>query len=293
MRILITGAGGQLASDVRRVCADDDVTALSHAELDVSDEAAVVEAVHAARPEVVCNLAAWTDVDGCEGDPDRAHESNALGPWWLARACRRSGAVLVHLSTDYVFGGSPAVGPDGTPRPWSETDAVDPRSVYGRSKAAGEQLIRDTLTEHVIVRTAWLAGTGGPNFVRTMLRLGHEGAPVTVVDDQFGSPTFTADLAPAIRHLAVARRYGTFHVANEGRASWFELAAATFELAGLEVSLSPQPSSALERPAPRPAWSVLDTRHARLAGMPPLPPWRQGLRRLLGELGELRTAGPA
>jgi dTDP-4-dehydrorhamnose reductase len=293
VRVLLTGAGGQLATDLLAVCADDRVTALGHAELDVSDEAAVVAAVRDHAPEVVVNAAAWTDVDGCEADPDRAHAVNALGPWWLARACREAGAVLVHVSTDYVFDGDAPRDGAGEPRPWTETDPTVPRSVYGTTKLAGEQLVARTLPEHVIVRTAWLAGAGGGNFVRTMLRVGRERGAATVVDDQVGSPTFTADLAPALRHLAAARRFGTYHLANAGRASWFDLAAATFELAGLDVDLQPQPSTALDRPAPRPAWSVLDTRHARLSGVPALPHWREGLTRLLDEIDELAAAGSA
>jgi dTDP-4-dehydrorhamnose reductase len=286
VRLLVTGGGGQLARDVLRTCTDDEVVALSRAELDVTDEAAVFAAVRDHVPDAVINTAALTDVDGCEADPDRAHAVNALGPWWLARACRDAGAVLVHVSTDYVFDGHAPLDGTGQPRPWSEVDPVAPRSVYGRSKAAGERLVRETSPDHVVVRTAWLAGAGGGNFVRTMLRVGRERGAAVVVDDQIGSPTFSADLAPALRHLAVAHRPGTYHVVNAGRASWFELAAATFELAGLEVDLAPQPSTALDRPAPRPAWSVLDSTHARLSGVPALPHWRDGLTRLLDELGE-------
>jgi dTDP-4-dehydrorhamnose reductase len=287
VRLLVTGGGGQLARDVVRACPDDEVVALPRAELDITDEAAVFAAVRDHRPDAVVNTAALTDVDGCESDPDRAHAVNALGPWWLARACRDARAVLVHLSTDYVFDGDAPLDGSGQPRAWSEVDAVAPRSVYGRSKAAGERLVRETSPDHVVVRTAWLAGAGGGNFVRTMLRVGRERGAAVVVDDQVGSPTFSADLAPALRHLAVARRPGTYHLVNAGRASWFDLAAATFELAGLDVDLAPQPSSALDRPAPRPAWSVLDTTHARLSGVRSLPHWRDGLARLLGELGEL------
>jgi dTDP-4-dehydrorhamnose reductase len=296
VRLLVTGAGGQLAREVVRACPDDEVVALTRSELDITDEAAVVAAVRDHAPDVVVNTAAMTDVDGCESDPDRAHAVNALGPWWLARTCREASTVLLHVSTDYVFDGEAPRDGAGEPRPWAEGDPVAPRSVYGRSKAAGEQLIRETLRDHVIVRTAWLAGAGGGNFVRTMLRVGRERGAAVVVDDQIGSPTFATDLAPALRHLAVARRSGTYHVVNAGRASWFDVAAATFELAGIDVDLARQPSSALDRPAPRPAWSVLDTRHARLAGVPALPDWRDGLTRLLDELGELAgsaaTAAP-
>jgi dTDP-4-dehydrorhamnose reductase len=297
VRVLVTGAGGQLGRGLVAAFADHAVTGLTRDDLDISAEAAVAAAVAALDPAVVVNAAAWTDVDGCESDPDRAHAVNALGPWWLARACARIGATLVHVSTDYVFGGEP--GPpapvDGTRarRPWTEFDAVAPVNAYGRSKAAGEQLVRRTLPTHHVVRSAWLYGAQGHNFVRTMLRLGHAGRPVRVVDDQVGSPTATPDLASAIRELAVSGRFGTWHRTNRGSCSWFELAQAVFALADLDVDLAPQPSSALDRPAPRPSWSVLDDRHATLAGLAPLRPWRTALADVLDELGELRRPDAA
>ena len=291
MKVLVTGAGGQLGLDLLDAFADHDAVGLTRGQLDVADEAAVSEAVAALRPALVVNAAAWTDVDGCESDPDRAHRANALGPWWLARACERTGATFVTFSTDYVFDGAAPGGPDDEPRGYVETDPVAPLSVYGRSKAAGEQLVRETLDEHHIVRTAWVSGARGRNFVRTMLRLADEGGPVRVVDDQTGSPTTTRDLAAAVRRLAVSGRYGTVHLVNEGRASWFDVASAVFELAGREVDLGPQPSSAAARPAPRPGWSVLDTTHARSIGVGPLPDWRDALGRLLVELGA-RSVGP-
>lgn len=290
MRVLLTGAGGQLGHDIASAWTDDEVIGVTHADLDVADEAAVAALVHRTRPEVVVNAAAWTDVDGCEDDPDRAHAVNALGPWWLARACRDGDATLVQISTDYVFGGRHPVDGDGQARGWTEGDPTAPTSVYGRSKLAGEQLVRETLSAHVIVRTAWLAGAHGSNFVRTMLRVGRQRDQVRVVDDQVGSPTCTADLVPALRHLAAGGRHGTYHLANTGRASWFDLAAEVFDRAGIEVDLQPRRSSALDRPAPRPAWSVLDTRHARLSGVVPLPSWQDGVGRLLHELGEARPS---
>jgi dTDP-4-dehydrorhamnose reductase len=284
--VLVTGAGGQLGRDLLDVFADHGVVGLTRAELDVADEAAVVAAVRDHAPTLVVNAAAWTDVDGCEADPMRAHQVNALGPWWLARACRDVDATLVTLSTDYVFPGVAPRDAAGRPRGFTEFDPVDPINVYGRSKAAGEQLVRATLPAHHVVRTAWVNGARGRNFVRTMLRIARERGEVRVVDDQVGSPTFTRDLAAAIRQLAVSGRYGTWHRTNTGSCSWYDLAAATFELAGLDVQLSPQPSSALERPAPRPAWSVLDDTHALASGLDALPSWRDGLRALLDELGE-------
>lgn len=297
MRVLVAGAGGQLGRDLVAAFAEHAVTGLPRGELDISSEAAVAAAVAELDPAVVVNAAAWTDVDGCEADPDRAHAVNALGPWWLARACARTGATLVHVSTDYVFGGPPGPGAPldatGARRPWTEFDLLAPVNAYGRSKAAGEELVRGTLSTHHIVRTAWLYGAAGHNFVRTMLRLGHAGRPVRVVDDQVGSPTATPDLAAAIRELAVSGRFGTWHRTNRGSCSWFALAQAVFALADLDVDLAPQPSTALDRPAPRPSWSVLDDRHATLAGLGPLPPWRDALARVLDELGELRRPDAA
>jgi dTDP-4-dehydrorhamnose reductase len=283
VKVLVTGAGGQLGLDLIDAFADHDVIGLQRAELDVTDEAAVADAVSQLRPALVVNAAAATDVDGCEADALGAHRANALAPWWLARACDRIGATLVTFSTDYVFGGSAPLGPLGAPRGYVEGDPVMPLSVYGRSKAAGEQLVRETLDRHHIVRTAWVSGARGRNFVRTMLRLAEEGGPIRVVDDQIGSPTVTRDLAGAVRSLAVSGRHGTVHLVNEGSCSWFELAGAVFAEAGLDVDLAPQSSAAVARPAPRPAWSVLDTTHASSLGLA-LPHWRDGLTRLLAEL---------
>lgn len=285
MDIVVTGAGGQLGQQLVADWTDDDVIGLTRDDLDVTDEGAVLSTLGDLAPEVVVNCAAWTAVDACEDDPERAHRVNALAPWWLARACRNVGARLVHVSTDYVFGGTAPSTADGRPRGWTEFDAVDPRSVYGRSKAAGEQLVRETLREHHVVRTAWVCGGHDRNFVTTMLELADRGGPVRVVDDQFGSPTFTADLAPALRELAASDRYGTWHRTNAGHTSWHDLAAAVFELADRDVDLGPQPSSALDRPAPRPPWSVLDATHATTAGLQAMPTWRDGLADLLVELG--------
>jgi len=291
VRVLVTGAGGQLGLDLLDAFSDHEAIGLTRGQLDVTDEAAVAEAVAALRPTLVVNAAAATDVDGCESDPDGAHRANALGPWWLARACERAGATLVTFSTDYVFDGVAPTGSGGESRGYVEQDPVAPLSAYGRSKAAGEQLVRETLAEHHIVRTAWVSGARGRNFVRTMLRLADEGAPVRVVDDQTGSPTTTRELAAAVRSLAVSGRYGTVHLVNEGAATWFEVASAVFTLAGRTVDLAPQSSSEIRRPAVRPAWSVLDTTHARTTGIGPLAHWQDALGRLLDELG-VRGSGP-
>ena len=286
MKVLITGAGGQLGLDLLDAFAEHEVTGLSRAELDIADPAQVRDAITSVRPAVVVNAAAWTDVDGCERDTDRAHRVNALGPWWLARSCASAGAELVTISTDYVFDGLAPLDSSGEPRPLTEFDPIAPLNAYGRSKAAGETLVRQALDAHYIVRTAWVCGGRGGNFVRTMLRLARERDHVAVVDDQVGSPTFTRDLADGIVELAGSGLYGTWNRSNAGSCSWFDLAATTFQRAGLEVDLRRQPSSALERPAPRPSWSVLSEQHAVAAGLCRFPTWDDGLERLLSELGE-------
>lgn len=290
MRVLVTGAGGQLGLDLLDAFDDHDVVGLTHGDLDVSDEPSVVGALRDSEPDLVVHAGAWTDVDGCQRDPDRAHRVNALGTWWVARACRLVRASMVYVSTDYVFDGTAPRDVDGNPRPYTEFDPVDPLNVYGASKAAGERLVRETLPEHYIVRTAWVCGARGRNFVRTMLRVGRERGEASVVDDQIGSPTFTRDLAAAIRELSVTGRFGTFHRTNSGTCSWYDLAAATYELAGVDVDLSRTTSDTLDRPAPRPSFSVLSDRHSRLSGLRAMAHWRDGLARLLEELGELSRA---
>lgn len=278
--------GGARTSPVAARMADDaEVVGLARGELDLTDAGAVRDVLGALRPAVVFNAAAWTDVDGCEADPDRAYLVNATAVGDLASTCAEVGARLVHVSTDYVFDGRGIAGPDGRLRPYRPDDPIDPINVYGASKAAGEALVRERCPDHLVVRTAWVSGAAGRNFVTTMLRLADGGGPVRVVDDQIGSPTFTRDLATGLVALAGTSTTGTFHLAGDGACSWHELAAAVFEDAGLEVDLTPIPSSEFPRPAARPAWSVLDTGAAVAAGVPRPRPWREGLRDLLTELG--------
>jgi dTDP-4-dehydrorhamnose reductase len=292
--VLVVGAAGQLGLDLVDAYAEHDVVGLTRAQLDITDEAAVAAAVADLHPDLVVNTAAWNDVDGCEADPERAHRVNAIGPWWLARACARLDSTLVHLSSDYVFSGPAPLGPGGRARGWTEFDVPVPANAYGRSKAAGEHLVRTTHERHHIVRTAWLSGgRGDDNFVRTMLRIGQERGRVHVVDDQFGSPTYARDLAVAVREVSIGGRYGTINLTNAGHCSWFELARATFALADLAVEVTPIASHQLARLAPRPSWSVLDDLHARTSGLGPLPHWRDGLGRLLDELGVRDEGGEA
>ena len=250
------------------------MTAADHALLDVADRAAVQTIFEGVRPQVVVHAAAWTAVDACEGDPDRAYAVNALGTRHVAEAARRLGAHVVYVSTDYVFDGT-------STRPYLEWDVPNPMSVYGRSKLGGE---RELDAGSTVVRTSWVCGAHGANMVRTVLRLAEGPGPLRFVDDQWGSPTFTADLAGVLAVLATERLPGTFHVTNSGVTSWFGFARAVLEVAGHDPArVEPIATADLDppRPAPRPANSVLDNAALRLMGMAPLPPWRDALERLV------------
>lgn len=281
MRVLVTGAGGQLGRDVVAVCqaAGDDVTAADHAALDVGDRDQVFQAVTTLRPEVVLHVGAWTAVDACESDPDRAYRVNALGTRWVADASRQVGAYLSFVSTDYVFDG-------GKADPYVEWDATNPQSVYGRSKLGGEGEVRAHCPGASVVRTSWVCGEHGHNMVKTVLGLADRPS-LAFIDDQRGCPTFTADLAVALRRLAASRIAGTFHVTNQGAVSWYEFVRAILELSGNDPSIvRPITTAELDppRPAPRPANSVLDNAALRLAGLPLLPDHRESLAKLLSRL---------
>ena len=270
MRILVTGAGGMLGRDLVDVlrAAGSEVTAVTRGELDVSDATAVGDALPG--HEVVVNAAAWTDVDGAEEHEAEATRVNGLGPQLLAAACAAVGARLVHVSTDYVF--------DGTATsPYAEEEPLAPRSAYGRSKAAGETAVRQLLpTSSYIVRTAWLYGEHGPNFVRTMANLEASRDVVDVVDDQVGSPTWSLEVARGIsRLLAAGAPAGTYHATAAGQTSWFGLARAVFEELGADPErVRPTTTDMFPRPAPRPAYSVLGHCAWSRAGLEPLGDWR-------------------
>src|SRR5438876_9815167 len=233
------------------------LVALRHADLAVEDARAVERMVQNERPDWIVNCAGYTQVDRAEAEPDAAQRVNAVGPANLARAARETSARLLHISTDYVF--------DGRARwPYREDDPVGPLSVYGRSKLAGEQAVRDILPQaHLIVRTQWLFGEGGPNFVATILRLARERPELQVVNDQHGRPTYAPDLATALWKLIACDAGGTVHCANEGAATWFDVAKAAIEIAGLHTRVVACSTADMPRPAPRPPYSVLDcTRYA-------------------------------
>jgi dTDP-4-dehydrorhamnose reductase len=245
-----------------------DVVACTRAEIDVTDPDGVSATLEDAKPDVVLNCAAYTDVDGAEADEHGATAVNGHGAGNVARAAAAVGAGVVHVSTDYVFDGA------GT-RPYVESDATAPRSAYGRSKLVGENEVLAAGGQHSVVRTSWLFGAGGRNFVDTMLALGGERDSVEVVTDQVGCPTWSSHLAGALVEIAVRpQAAGLHHVAGSGHCSWYDLAVEVFAQAGVDCRVDPIDSSAIDRPAPRPPYSVLGSERADAIV---LPPWQEGV----------------
>jgi len=270
-RWLVVGAGGMLGRDLVAALAGRDVTALTRAELDVTDGSAVEKAV--ASHDIVVNAAAWTAVDAAEEHEPEAFAVNALGPAHLAAACARTGARLVHMSTDYVFPG------DAT-APYAEDAPVGPRSAYGRTKAAGEWAVRAALPDRSwVVRTAWLYGEHGPNFVKTMVRLEGEKETLDVVDDQRGQPTWSRDVARHIVALVDAGGpVGVYHATSSGEVTWYEFTRQIFELLGADPDrVRPTTTDRFPRPAPRPAYSVLGHGAWSRAGLAPVRGWAEAL----------------
>jgi dTDP-4-dehydrorhamnose reductase len=265
-----------LAADLLRAAerAGHESVALSHAELDIGDADAVRHAVSLSAPEALLNCAAWTDVDGAERAPEAAYAVNADGAGNLARAAATAGAVMVHVSTDYVFGGEARLDPNGRRRPYVESDPPDPRSVYGQSKLAGERQVLEASAGHCVVRGSWLFGVHGANFVDTMLRLGAERESVEVVDDQIGCPTWCGHLGPALIGVLEREVTGLVHLAGGGEVSWNGLAREVFRQAEVECEVLPTTTARMGRPAPRPAYSAIVSEREDVI---PLPPWQDGL----------------
>jgi len=289
---LVTGARGMLGRDlVARLRQEgEEVTACGRGELDITDAAAVRSVLSGCKPAVVVNCAAWTAVDDAETHEDAALEVNGRAVAGLAAACADRGSTLVQVSTDYVFGGAAR-------QPYGEADPPSPRTAYGRSKLAGERAVLDLLAGGLpgyIVRTAWLYGAHGPNFVRTMMRLERERATVDVVDDQHGQPTWTADAARQIVALVRSGAAGgIYHATSSGCTTWFGLAREVFTLLGADPArVRPTTSSAYPRPAPRPRYSVLGHDAWGKAGLDPIGDWRLALRRALPDLQAATPSQP-
>ncbi len=276
---LIVGCKGMLGSYLaRHVAAVESgsvrVAGCDLPEIDITDAGSVKAALDRDRPDIIVNCAAYTNVDGAEADEETAFRINGFGPGVLARAARERGALLVHIGTDFIFDGA-------HPGPYRETDAPNPESVYARSKLAGEEAVIAEAGDYLIVRTAWLYGPNGKNFVDTILRLAREKGALTVVDDQAGSPTFTGVLCEYLWKLVRAGARGIYHVAGSGVATWYDLACEAVYLAGLEVPVTPVTTAAFRRPARRPRNSALDVGKAEHLLGERIPPWRHGLAQYL------------
>lgn len=270
--ILVIGANGMLGHDLMAVL-EGDVRGLDLPDIDITSLESVRRVLLTLKPKIIINAAAYTDVDGCETNVEQAMAVNGEGVGFLALTAREIGAKLVQLSTDYVFNG-------GKGSPYVEDDALEPLSIYGESKLAGE-LNAAMAPAHLIVRTQWLYGLHGKNFVETMLRLAGEKSELAVVDDQIGSPTFTRDLAQAIKALLDHGCSGTYHVANSGFCSWNEFAKAIFAAAHVSITVTAMTTAALNRPAQRPLYSTLDCSKLTAAtGFQPRP-WRDALQEYL------------
>ena len=268
MRILLTGAAGQLGRQIQALNQSHGIAALTHQDLDIADLAGVREAVRAHKPDLVLNAAAFNDVDRAESDPDAAFVGNSAGPRNLALAAAEAGAAILHVSTDYVFDGRKST-------PYHEYDQPAPLSNYAKSKFAGETAVKELNPRHYVVRTAWVYEPKGNNFPKTLYFLALKHKEVKVVSDVKGSPTSAAHLARAILTLIETGAFGTYHLAGAGEgASWFDLATCFFRELALDTVVRPVPSSEFPRPAPRPRYSVLRTIQTPQIL---LPPWQEGI----------------
>lgn len=293
MKVLLIGANGQLGTDLNKVCkaAGDTVVATTHAQLDVCSDEQVVKALAEHKPDVVLNTAAYHKVEECEKKSALAFEVNATAAMKLAQVCNQAGAILVHFSTDYVFGGY------SRNTPFEETDRTAPQSVYGTSKLAGECLIPSHTDRYFILRVCGLYGVAGSsgkggNFVETMLKKAANGDAIRVVDDQVLTPTYTRDLAQAVRALLPTERFGLYHLSSEGECSWHEFTRHIFKSAGIDANLQSCKTSDFYSPVKRPAYSVLSKAKYRALGLS-IPSWKDALPRYLEERAKRNSAAVA
>lgn len=275
MKVLITGASGQLGYDAAKTLTARSVPFLGvHSkELDITDRDAVLRVFDTYHPDAVLHCAAYTKVDRAEDEVELCMRVNAEGTRNVALACRECGAKLLYVSTDYVFPGTGE-------KPWETDDETGPLNVYGESKLAGEQAVRELVEKHFIVRTSWVIGEHGNNFVKTMLRLAQTHNVLRVVDDQIGSPTFTADLAPLLCDMIETERYGVYHATNEGFCSWAELAEAVFRVAGKGVAVRHVTTEEYGAKARRPKNSRLSKASLDAGGFARLPSWQASLKKI-------------
>lgn len=288
--ILVTGCRGQLGRDLMALfSAEHSVCGVDLEEFDIRDRERTLEVIQEADPGIVLHAAAYTDVDGCEENRESAMAVNANGAENIALACRKVGARIVYYSTDYVFDGN-------ADRPYTEDDQTDPQTVYGQSKLAGEQAVQGVLDDCVILRIAWLYGRHGRNFVKTMIKLGfqqrhdlHGGreiAPLKVVDDQFGAPCWTMDIARQTRAILPRQLTGLFHATSEGETSWYGFTQAIFATMNLDVVVEPCTDDEFPRPAPRPKRSTLTNQRLNEAGLNIMPDWKTSLESFLHDHGK-------
>jgi dTDP-4-dehydrorhamnose reductase len=277
MRVLVLGHNGMLGTDVMKVFDGHDLHGMSIEDVDITDFSDLKKKTGEINPDIMINCAAYTDVDGCETNTDTAFNVNAEGVKNIAGICSEAGIKLVHLSTDYVFDGNKET-------PYDEDDKTLPLSVYGASKLKGEEYLKGILDDHLILRVEWLFGRAGKNFVATMIRLSEEKDKLTVVNDQFGSPTYTYDVAKILNVMVDKNLSGTYHVSNRGFTSWYGFAKKIFELIKKPVIVEEISSSEFMRPAKRPSNSVFDLRKLEEATELKMPSWEDALTRYLSEL---------
>jgi dTDP-4-dehydrorhamnose reductase len=278
MKVVVTGAAGQLGQDVMQELERKNHQAFGadRQQLDITKEKEVLAFISEVKPDVILHCAAYTNVDAAEENEDAAYQVNAAGTEYLAKAAKLNGTKMMYISTDYVF--------DGTAiEPYEVDEPTKPLGAYGRTKLAGEQLLQKHLEEFFIVRTAWVFGIYGNNFVKTMIRLGKERGEVGVVHDQVGSPTYTVDLAQFMVELMETDKYGIYHATNSGICSWYEFAVEIFKQAGMNVTVNPLTSDQFPRPAARPKYSVLSKKRIEQQGLKPLRDWKEALAAYLAE----------
>lgn len=276
MKLLVTGVKGQLGYDVVEECKKRGISAVGVdvEEMDITDPAACAKVIEEAGVDAVVHCAAFTAVDAAEEQIELCRKVNAEGTQNIVNVCRDLGIKLMYFSTDYVFNGQGE-------RPWKPEDKREPLNVYGQTKYEGELAVEHALENYFILRIAWVFGVNGKNFIKTMLRLGKERGAVSVVNDQIGSPTYTADLAVLVVDMIQTEKYGTYHVTNEGFCSWYEFACRIFQEAGMDVEVTPVSSDAFPAKAKRPSNSRMDKHKLEENGFTPLPRWEDALRRYL------------